>query len=205
MKTLPLALRQAKNTFGQDSPWLPLVVLTLPAPDSTVFRVVPNTDDVVFQGNTYTAFPVQIELPKESSKGEIPVISLMVSNVTRVLQGHLETLNGGLGATVQLIIVNTAHLAEDYAELTMDFEVLSSECTAQWVTLKCGAANPLRRRYPLNTFIAEHCMWQFKGAECAYTGADTTCDRTITACQGKANTAHFGGFPGLVPGSIRFA
>ena len=205
MKNIPLALRQAKNAFGQDSAWLMLLTLTLPAPDNTVFRIVPNNEDVVFGGETYTAFPVQIELPKETNSGEIPSITLQVSNVTRVLQGHLEALNGGVGATVQLIIVNVAHLSEDYAELTMDFDVLSATCSAQWVSLKCGASNPLRRRFPGDKYFAGHCNWQFKGAECAYSGGDTTCERNLTACEAKSNTGRFGGFPGLANGGLRFA
>ncbi len=205
MKNLPLALRQAKNAFGQDSPWLPLIVLTLPAPDNTVFRIVPNNEDITFQGNVYTAFPVQINFPNETSTGQIPAFDLQVSNVTRVLQGHLEALNGGVGATVQLIIVNAAHLTEDYAELTMYFDVLSATCNSMWVSLKCGAWNPLRRAFPPDKYFADHCNWQFKSAECAYAGADTSCDRTLTACEAKNNAARFGGFPGLDPTGLRLA
>lgn len=205
MRNLPLALRQSVNAFGQDSPWLPLVTITLPAPDNTVLRVVPNSDDVIFGGETFTAFPVQIELPKETSKGEIPTLNLMVSNVTRVLQGHLESLNGGIGATVVLQIVNTAHLAENYAELTLTFDVLSSECTAQWITLKCGPANPMRRRFPLHRYIAKYCNWQFKEVECGYAGTDTTCTRTYDDCKTKGNLPRFGGFPGLDAGGLRVA
>jgi len=193
-----------------------LLTLTLPSPDNTVFRIVPNTEDIVFQSNTYTAFPVQIELPKETNSGEIPSISLQVSNITRVLQSHLEALNGALGTTVELIIVNAGLLSEDYAELTMEFEVLQATCTAQWVTLKCGASNPLRRRFPADKYFAAHCNWQFNspivrasgshlGDECAYAGSDTTCDRTLAACEAKSNAPRFGGFPGLESGGLRFA
>lgn len=202
---LPLALRQASNAFGQDSPWLPLVTITMPAPDTTVFRLVPNTEDVVFQSNTFTAFPVQIDLPKETAKGEIPTLTLRLSNVTRVVQGHLEVLNGGIGATVELVIVNTAHLSEDYAELTLTFDVLSAECTPQWVSLKCGPANPMRRRFPLYRYIARYCNWQFKGVECGYTGSDTICRRSYDACKSKGNLPRFGGFPGLDAGGLRVA
>lgn len=214
MKNIPLALRQAKNAFGQDSPWLPLLELQLPEPDNTLFRIVPNNEDIVFQGNTYSAFPVKIELPNETSKGEIPSITLQVSNVTRVLQGHLEALNGGVGTTVKLIIINTAHLDEDYAELTMDFEVLSATCNSLWVSLKCGASNPLRRRFPVDKFFASHCNHQFNspavrasgsgvGAECAYAGSDTTCNRNLDDCIAKNNAGRFGGFPGLEPGGLQ--
>lgn len=200
MKNLPLALRQAKNVFGQASPWLMLLKLTLP--NSTVFRLVPNNEDIVFGGNTYTAFPLEIDLPQESTKGEIPYLSLKVSNVTRVLQGHLEALNGASGSLVEIIIVNTANLTENYSELTMNFEVLSSSYNSQWIIFKCGASNPLRRRL-LDKYFATSCIWQFKSVECAYAGADLTCDRTLTACRAKDNNLRFGGFPGLDPGGLR--
>lgn len=203
MKNIPLALRQAKNVFGQNSPWLMLLKLTLPAPNNTVFRIVPNTEDIVFGSQTYTAFPVEIDLPNESSKGEIPSITLRVSNITRILQGHLEALNGASGTTCELVIVNSALLTENYAELTTEFEVLSSSYNSQWITLKCGASNPLRKRFPLDKYFANHCTWQFKGAECSYVGIDTSCDRTLKACKLKANTARFGGSPGLDPNGLR--
>lgn len=202
MKSLPLALRQAKNVFGQTSPWLMLLTVTLPAPNNTVFRLVPNTEDIVFEGQTYTAFPVEIDLPDESSKGEIPSLSLRVSNVTRVIQGHLEALNGANGTTVKLVIVNAGLLTENYAELTMDFEVLSSSYNSQWITFKCGASNPLRRRF-LDKYFATHCNWQYKSVECASASADATCDRTLTTCRAKNNAPRFGGYPGLDAGGLR--
>lgn len=202
MKSLPLALRQAKNVFGQESPWLVLLTITLPAPDSTVFRIVPNNEDVEFEGLTYTAFPVEIGFPDESSKGEIPSLDLKVSNVTRIIQSHLEALNGASGTTVKLVIVNTANLTEDYSELTMDFEVLSSSYNSMWITFKCGASNPLRRRF-LDKYFANHCNWQYKSVECASTSTDLTCERTITACRAKNNSTRFGGYPGLDSNGLR--
>lgn len=205
MRNIPLALRQAKNAFGQDSPWLPLVVITLPAPDNTVFRIVPNTEDITFQGNTFYAFPVQIDLPKETSKGEIPFVNITVSNVTRVIQGQIESLNGGIGATVQIIIVNTGHLTEDYAELTLDLEVQGTDCTPQWITFKCGPPNPMKRRFPLYRYMAASCGWSYKSVECGYSGALTTCKRTLADCQTHNNSTRFGGFPGLDAGGLRLA
>lgn len=38
------------------------------------------------------------------------------------------------------------------------------------------------------------CSWpQFKGTECGYTGAATSCDRTYARCEQLSNTANFGG------------
>jgi len=212
MKNIPLALRQAKNQLGQGSPWLFLIDVALLG--GPTFNLVANTEDIEFQGRSYTAFPFTVELPTEANKGQLPTIKLSVSNVMRVFQAQLEALNGGIGSTVTLYIVNAGLLSENYAELTMAFGVLSSECTDTLVTFSLGAPSPLRRRFPLYRYIASSCRWQFnspavraagnnQGAECGYAGAATSCARTYDACQTLGNVARFGGEPGLANGGVR--
>jgi hypothetical protein len=50
------------------------------------------------------------------------------------------------------------------------------------------------------------CRWKvFKGTECAYSGAETWCDRTYARCEALGNTANFGGerwLPSIVGKSI---
>lgn len=205
MKTLPLALRQAKNQFGQDSPWLILVDIDLTSLGGPLFNLIANNEDIVFQTRTYSAFPFNIELPKESSKGEIPSLKLSVSNVTRMLQVEFERFSGGVGARCTLYIVNAGLLSENYAELTMDFDIISASCTSQWAEISLGASNPLRRRFPLHRYIAAHCNWQYKGAECAYAGGLATCKRNLDDCIAHNNAPRFGGYRGLASGSIRLA
>jgi phage-related protein len=202
MKNIPLALRQAKNKLGSDSPWLFLVDLVLVG--GPTFNLVANTEDITFQGQDYAAFSFSVQLPKEANKGEIPTVKLQVSNVNRVLQGQLEALNGGLGSMVTLYIVDAGLLTEDYADLTMEFEVLGAVCDDEWVTFSLGWPNPLRRRFPLYRYLALSCRWQFRGVECAYPGGATTCARTLDACKALGNVANFGGEPGLANGGVRF-
>ena len=177
MKSIPLALRQAKNQLGSTSPWLFLIDINIVG--GTVFNLVANNEDISFQGRTYSAFPFTVQLPKSENKGQIPTIKIQVSNVMRVIQAALETTNGGIGSTVTLYVVNAALLSEDYSELTMNFEVISAECNAEWITFNLGLPNPLRRRFPLYRYLALSCRWTFNspavrasgsnlGAECAF-------------------------------------
>jgi lambda family phage minor tail protein L len=205
MKNLPLALRQAKNQFGQGSPWLIGTKIDLSSLGGPIFRLVANNEDIIFQGDTFSAFPMNIELPKETSRGEIPSLKLSVSNVTRLLQVEFEKYSGGVGANCTLYILNAGLLAENYAELIMDFDIISASCTSQWAEISLGASNPLRRRYPLHRYIAAHCNWQYKSVECAYTGAMTTCKRNLDDCVAHGNAARFGGYRGLASGSLRLA
>ena len=201
MLDLPPVIIRAANTMDQDSPWLAMLDIALPGGEH--LYLANNTDDVVFQGQTYSAFAFNYEQQKQTSKGEIPTVTISVSNVSRVIQSYVEQYEGGVGSTVTLIIVNHAHLTEDYTELTADFTVLGSKCTAQWVSFTLGAPNPLNKRFPAWQYIALHCRFLFKGPHCGYSGAVTTCSRTLDNCRALGNSTRFGGHPGLDGRGVR--
>ena len=195
MKTLPSVLVTEKNKLATANPWI--VLLDIVLDESTAFYFCSDNSDVTFSGQTYTAFPFDLEPVESSSKGEIPSVSLRVSNVTQLVHYYLEQLNGAVGASVKIRVVNAAYLSEDYAELEMDFSVQTVSATDEWLTFTLGAENPLRRRFPPHRYIAQHCKWNFKSVECAYGGALTTCDRSWTQCTARNNTKRFGGYQGL--------
>lgn len=195
MKTLPSVIVREKNKLYTPDPWVVLLEITLDS--TTKLYFCSNNEDLVFGGQTYTAFPFYLEPTKQSSKGEIPTVSLRVCNVTQLIHSYLEDLDGAVGAGVTVKVVSAGHLTEDYTELDMTFSVLSTEADAEWVTFSLGSPSPLRRRFPLHRYIALHCNWEFQGLECAYSGAATECDRTFKTCTALSNTGRFGGHPGL--------
>lgn len=210
MKQLPAALILEKNKLAGSSPWLVLLDVTLINPqdpeDTTEFHLVRNTENVWFgsPSQEYTAFPFELEPTTFDSKGQIPTVTLRVSNVTRVLQGDMEAYGGGTGSSVTVTVVNNANLAENYSELEMTFEIISTSANAQWIEIILGASNPLNQRFPLDRYIPTHCAWAFKSIECGYTtGAYTTCNRTLDQCEARARQASFGGFLGLRTGALR--
>ena len=89
-----------------------------------LLRFVRNTEDVIFGGETYLAFPFEIDNTLHTSEGEIPSIKIRLSNVTRLIQPYLEALNGAVSSTITITVVNSKHLSEDYSELEMTFSVL---------------------------------------------------------------------------------
>ena len=205
MKDIPANLITEKNLLHSPHPWLILLEITLS--DSTVIRLVKNTEDITYDSNTYTHFPFILSPVESNADGQIPQVTLKVCNITRYLQPYLNSLDGGMESTVKVIIVNSNHLTEDYSELELDFEVQDCESDVSWVTWTLGMINPFNRRFPLYRFIANHCRWasNFKGAECGYSGSETTCDGTFESCIGYSNTARFGGFLGMQNDGIRIA
>lgn len=201
MKSLPANIIIEKNKLATPSAWL--ILLDISLPDGSKFYLVKNNENVTFNSQVYTALNFDVEPTKASAQGEIPTVTLRVSNVTRVLQDYLESTNGGVGATVTLRVVNSAYLSENYSELTMTFDVLATVADAYWVSFTLGAPNPLRWRFPLNRYIANHCNWQYKSAECGYSGTASTCKRTLQDCRDRFNSGRYGGYMGMSTGGVR--
>jgi len=48
-----------------------------------------------------------------------------------------------------------------------------------------------------NTTYDVSCQWVFKDSRCQYSGNESTCDKTLTACQARNNSNRFGGYPSI--------
>jgi lambda family phage minor tail protein L len=202
MKNLSAALLLEKNKLQSDHPWLVCIDLTI---GSDTYNFVRNLEDITFNGQLYAAFPFTIDSWLENSQGDVPQLKLQVSNVSRVIQVLIEEVSGLTGCTVNLHVINYAHLAEDYTEISLHFKVVKTECDVNWVTFYLGLPSPLHMMFPNYRYYGEHCNWTFKGVECGYGGAVAVCQRTWANCHRLRNTARFGGFLGLSRSGVRFA
>ncbi len=203
MKSLSQNLISEKNKLSSDSPWLILLDIILNNEGETTIRLVRNTEDVDYNGNTYTAFNFELEPTKYASQGEIPTLELRVSNISRLIQPYLEDLNGGIGSTVTITIVNHQLIEEDYSELEMTFDVLACSADVNFVSFSLGAPSLLRQRCPLYRYLALHCRWKYGSVECGH--SEGSCNRTLANCRTNDNTEHFGGFVGLKSGGVKIA
>ena len=103
----------------------PLLLLEIDHPDLPApVRVVNDNQDLVHQGNTYTAMAFRASLPEDLEEG-MPRARLAIDNVGKELVAWLEASGGGQGATVRMIQVlrSTPDIIE--WEVTMDLTNLS--------------------------------------------------------------------------------
>lgn len=203
MLNLPAAIILAKNKLSDTSPWLVTAEMLLGGIDNV--KIVSNNENITVDGDVYTAFPFQLEPISNNSGGELTSASIAVGNANRALQYYVELYNGCVDSQVTVRIFNANYLTYANVALTWSFIIMSSVCTSETITFSLGARNPLRMKFPPYRYFNEHCKWIFKSAECDYTRANLTCDRTLAACELKNNTLRFGGCPGLAPGSFRIA
>ena len=56
--------------------------------------------NVIYDGHTYTAFPIKHNYISEQSEGRIDAIEITMGNVSRYIQAYLESYNGLRGTEV---------------------------------------------------------------------------------------------------------
>jgi len=48
-----------------------------------------------------------------------------------------------------------------------------------------------------NSTYDVNCQWGFKDSRCLYSGEETSCDKTFSACLARSNETRFGGYPSI--------
>ena len=199
MISLPSVLISEKNNLSQAEPWL--VLLEIQFRYDTI-RLVRNEADITWGGYTWTRFPFELDSTSEARRSEVPTTSLSVSNINRVMQSYVEQYDGGVDADAIIRVVHAAHLDITTPAIRLDYTVMHARADSKTVTFQLGATNLFRRQFPSGRFRKNTCRFKFKSTECGYVGAGTTCDKTLSACRGYANTLRFGGFPGAGYGGL---
>jgi lambda family phage minor tail protein L len=198
-----------KNKLSSTNAWLVLLKITMP--NTTVIRIVANSENVtwpVTAGNIFTAFPFQLDEIGDTSKGEVPSVSLKVSNAARILEPYLEAQDGLVDSTVNIYVVNSINVTTDALgagvnnnspEIELEYEIINSSADIMWVDFTLGSMNPWNKRFPRNKVYKNICRYNdFKGDRCKYAGAQTSCDRSLYTCRTvMLNSDNFGGFPGV--------
>ena len=207
MKDLHDSIVVAKNKLYNIYPWLLLLDIVIPSTPEVTFHIVNNTENVTFAGVTYTAYRFSIQLPSQTSAGDIPETALYVFDIKDTIREYIETLNGGYNTTVKLTIINAEFIdtVAYAADLIKNFDLLSVEIAEDAVIFYLGAPNPLRDPYPEFEYNPLYCahVSRYKGFECKCTYPLDTCGGTLDNCRERNNSSNFGGQPGLNNISVR--
>lgn len=171
MLTLSPALIAEKNKIESEGAWVFLVHLT--SPDNTYdLKFARNTEDVLYEGDTYQAFPFEMSEAQEDGTGKVLGISLQVSNIDRIAQSYIEQDETfGSNWDVRLILVHTELVnTEDFTPLMYKFKSKSVICNKEYATFSLGLANPFRVQTPSQKYSPISCQRTFNdGRGCPYT------------------------------------
>lgn len=194
---------------------------------STTFRYHAGTNqlrnDIVFNGKTYEAAPIEVDGFEVTTKGSLPRPSMKVANANSAISA-LIILYNPLKAEVKRIrtckkFLDSANFSgtNPSADPTAKFE------DEIWYIDRVANENPELVEFELTSKldlmnlalprrqVLEHCPWQYRGSECGYRGtryfdlnddsttkANDSCAKRYTSCAKRFTKGPlpFGGFPG---------
>lgn len=143
--------------------------------------------DVVWQGNTYTAFPIEASGFEWSGRGQLPRPTLRVSNVLGTMSALVLSYEDLVGCKVTRIRTLAKFLdavnfpggvnpnADPTAEFTRDVYFVDRKGSENrdFVEFELAAALDLAgMMLPRRQVIQNFCPWKYRGAECGYTGTN---------------------------------
>lgn len=107
MRTLSTNARAALYASQSDEVWLQL--LTIEHDDIGIpIRLVANTEDIVSDGNTFTAFPFELAIPATAQES----VELIVDNVTRELIEEVRAIDTPLDITLEIVLASDPDTVE---------------------------------------------------------------------------------------------
>ncbi len=202
--SLSAAATLEKNKLSSDGAYLILLEIQIYGTD-IVMRLVRNTEDIVWNGYTWTAFPFTLADVSQTSDGEIPEVTLAVSNVNRIVQSYVEDANGGGNSPVIIRVVNSNLLDEKDPLLEEYFTATKCSCKEDYVTFTLGMGYKKTRR-PLQRYMKNFCGCKYGSARCGVSAATQAqlpdCDHSLVACRARGNSARFGGCPLVGQGGV---
>jgi lambda family phage minor tail protein L len=162
-------------------------------------------NDVVWQGNTYNAFPIAGQGFDFKGDGPQARPKLTVGDLDGSIGALVRLLGGIEGAVVTrkrtfVKYVDAVNFAAGnasanptiaFADQIYRIEQKEQEVPGQFLTFTL--ASPLDRegvKVPRRQFRQNLCAWAYKGPDCGYVGALATCDKGLNTTNGCA--AHFG-------------
>ena len=181
------------------------------------------TADIVFNGITYAATPIEVEGFEMTTKGTLPRPTMRVANANSAISALLVLYNP-LQAKVTRIRTCKKFLdavnfsgGNPTADPTAKFE------DEIWYIDRVAQENPQLVEFELTSKldllnlalprrqVLEHCPWKYRGAECGYTGkryfdvndnsttaANDQCGKRYNSCALRFTSGNlpFGGFAG---------
>jgi len=143
--------------------------------------------DLVWQGNTYSAFPVEAEGFELSTDGKMPRPKLRVANVTGLFTGLLKSFDDFIGVKVArkrtfvkyLDAVNFIGGVNPTADVNVyfpdDVYYIDRKSAENRVLIEFELASVLDLngvKLPRRQIIQNTCQWIYKSGECGYTGTN---------------------------------
>ncbi len=154
-------------------------------------------EDVIYNGITYSRFPITHEFVGENNQGQIDQVKVRLANVSRLIQLYLEQFDfRGKKVTIRMIWLDQLSDPDAFMDDIFYIDSYTADQNNVEFTLT-GKFDVLGVDLPARRYSRNYCSWKFKSAECGYQGAELTCNKTKQRCKQLNNYQRFGAFPSV--------
>ncbi len=191
-----------KNKLNSNSVWLSMLEITIPSVSETL-RIVNNNEDITWKGLSWLKFPFELDEISQSANAETSQFQIKVGNVKNIIGQYIRQYdayvktNGFEPITVVLYIVNNKDLTNTTPVYSTNLILTTSNLNHLEVSFTVSARDLFRARTPQTRMFPNSCRFKFKSTFCGYTGAVTSCDKSLSRCRQLGNSKRFGGFPAI--------
>ena len=198
-----------KNALATGSRFVWLYEIEVPTSTPTRYRLCAQTEEVTFRDNVYSPFPITHGSMQEGADGDLPTMSLTVSNISREIAGTLETYNGLIRQPVKIMLVLMTNSydttpSSGQAILEWDFKITAMSINDEAASATLGDISLYEVNVPKTSISKRYCRFQYRDSLCGYGGSQPTCDKSLegpNGCRAHGGDSpehpdRFGGFPG---------
>lgn len=151
-RSIPTTVVQAMNaqTTGQ----VFLVLLELSHSTISTIRLVNNTENITYGGQTYTTFPFSVALPPDDAESQYQA-RISIDNANRFLVQSARELSATRErAKIKLIVVSdiSSGVANETLLTINDLEVVAISYTAEAMDITCRVESLLSESWPGYSF-----------------------------------------------------
>jgi phage-related protein len=209
MITLPAAIKTELQKIASTGAMLYLLEIPYTADPSLDIRLVCNTEEITWNGYTWTASLFYLESIEESGSGKLPELMASMSNIGGLVEAQILARNNLDGCDCTIYVVNSLCLDETTPIWSATFQVAKVVINRQVASVKLSVPNPYLLNYPSTLMHGTLCQYPTYPGDprCNYTpylgsfAGDGVCNRTIGDCQARwgsrVYSLPFGGQLGL--------
>ncbi len=179
-----------------------LLTLTVNNTAQDIIRIIENDTPGSFEygGNTYVAAMVKRGQIESRMEGGPQKVNIKISNINQaysnIIANEGDVLTNSACVIEEVIFDGENSIVGDSINIFEGFvnnvKLTETEFSFDVERILGGYST----QSP-NTTYDVNCQWVFKDTRCGYSGGETACDKTFSACQARSNETRFGGYPSI--------
>jgi len=191
MLTFPTAIKQEMTKQAQ--PYAFVLLFEVKIENEDLVYLCRNNQDIVFAGNTYLKWGIEVDSIKSDISGKINNFYIKIDNTLRVIQQLIAKYDNLSNSYVIIKVVHTNNLSVPIPDFDSKYMIKSVSFDNSIADFEIGVEDIIRKRVPYRAYNKNRCPYIYKGIECGSVSIKTDCGKTLSDCRLRSNASRFGG------------